>query len=144
MQQAPPGNRDWKPPHAADRAVVEIRVCATLIGFNKVDHRGFSLLAANAGHWPNQYLFPPGLCVQPAQIRPTILIVMRVPPLGVGRTVITSRHEKPRPASGGRGAGASIPRWRERGHSRICHPSVGDQVDRLPWRVIGPHGNVRQ
>jgi hypothetical protein len=43
---------------------------------------------------------------------------------------------------GGRGAGASIPRWRERGHSRICHPSIGDQVDGLPSRVICPHGNV--
>src|SRR5436309_15219659 len=41
-------------------------------------------------------------------------------------------------------AGASIPRWRERGHSRICHPSVDDAVDRFPWRVISPHGNVRK
>src|ERR1700736_2803747 len=38
--------------------------------------------------------------------------------------------KKPRPASGGaREAGASIPRWRERGHSRICHPSMDDEVD---------------
>jgi len=30
-----------------------------------------------------------------------------------------------------------------KGHSRICHPSVDDAVDRFPWRVISPHGNVR-
>jgi hypothetical protein len=44
---------------------------------------------------------------------------------------------------GGRGAGALFRDGRERGHSRICHPSVDDEVDHLPWCVIGPPGNVR-
>jgi hypothetical protein len=35
-------------------------------------------------------------------------------------------------------AGASIPRWRERGHSRICHPSMDDEVDGLGEHVMGP------
>jgi hypothetical protein len=73
-----------------------------LIGLNKVDHRDFSLLAANAGHWPKQYLFPPGLCVQPAQIRPTILIVMRAPPLGVKETMgVCCAHFKRHSNEGG-------------------------------------------
>ena len=65
-------------------------------------------------------------------------------PFNNGGTVITVDMKSPGQRRGGRGAGASIPRWRERGHSRICHPSIDGQVDRLPWRVIGPHGNVRQ
>jgi hypothetical protein len=66
-------------------------------------------------------------------------------PWSNGRTVIASWNEKaPTSVGGGTGeAGASIPRWRERGHSRICHPSMEDEVDPRPWRVIGPHGNVR-
>jgi hypothetical protein len=90
---------------AREGAVVEIRVCAALIGLNNVDHRDFSLLsllAANADHWPKQYLFPPGLCVQPAQIRPTILIVMRAPPLGVKETMgVCCAHFKRHSYEGG-------------------------------------------
>src|ERR1700732_5347038 len=52
---------------AREGAVVEIRVCATLIGLNKVDHRNFSLLAANAGHWPKQYLFLTRLRLRPTR-----------------------------------------------------------------------------